>query len=159
GDFVRVEAGVTLAELDAALARAGRHYPPAPTFSGACVGGTIATNAAGAATFKYGTTRDWVQALTIVLANGDAIDLRRGETRADAQGRFEIELTDRVAHVQTPRYRMPRVPKSSAGYFAQPDMDLIDLFIGSEGTLGVVTEATLHVRPARPAFCLAFVTF
>ena len=54
--------GVTLADLDDALASAGRYYPPAPTFMGAFVGGTIATNAAGAATFKYGTTRDWVQA-------------------------------------------------------------------------------------------------
>src|SRR5689334_9606090 len=67
GDSVRVEAGVPLAELDAALARAGKHYPPAPTFTGAFVGGTVATNAAGAATFKYGTTRDWVRGLTVVL--------------------------------------------------------------------------------------------
>ena len=66
-----------LAELDAALARAGRYYPPAPTFTGAFVGGTVATNAAGAATFKYGATRDWVAALTVVLA-----DRRRARHRA-----------------------------------------------------------------------------
>ena len=54
---------------------------------------------------------------------------------------------------------MPEVPKLSAGYFAAPGMDLIDLFIGAEGTLGVITEATLRVLPARPAVCLAFVTF
>ena len=58
-----------------------------------------------------------------------------------------------------PRYRDAAVPKLSAGYFAAPGMDLIDLFIGSEGTLGVVTEATLRVLPARPALCLAFVPF
>ncbi len=56
-DRVRVQAGVTLIELDDVLARAGRYYPPAPTFRGAFVGGTVSTNAAGAATFKYGTTR------------------------------------------------------------------------------------------------------
>ena len=54
---------------------------------------------------------------------------------------------------------MPQVAKLSAGYFAAPQMDLIDLFIGSEGTLGVVTEATLRVLPVRPAMCLAFVPF
>jgi D-lactate dehydrogenase (cytochrome) len=48
------------------------------------------------------------------------------------------------------------VPKCSAGYFAAPDMDLVDLFIGSEGTLGVVTEITLRVLPVRPAQCLVF---
>ena len=58
-----------------------------------------------------------------------------------------------------PRYRMPHVPKVSAGYFAAPGMDLIDLFIGSEGTLGVITAATLRIVPVRPAMCLAFVPF
>ncbi len=66
----------------------GRYYPPAPTFTGAFVGGTVATNAAGAATFKYGTTRDWVQALTVVLPTGDALDVHRGATRAHPDGYF-----------------------------------------------------------------------
>src|SRR6267143_360911 len=85
-DWVRVQAGVTLAELDAALAAAGKYYPPAPTFMGAFVGGTVATNAAGAATFKYGTTRDWVRALTVVLPGGDVLDIERGATRAHPDG-------------------------------------------------------------------------
>ena len=58
-DSVRVEAGVTLATRCGAGAPAC-YYPPVPTFTGAFVGGVVATNAAGAATFKYGTTRDWV---------------------------------------------------------------------------------------------------
>jgi D-lactate dehydrogenase (cytochrome) len=158
-DAVRVGAGVTIAELDAALAHAGKSYPPAPTFTGAFVGGTVATNAAGAATFKYGTTRDWVRALTVVLANGDVLDVERGQVFASAGGSFEIVLSDRTARVDVPRYDMPRVAKLSAGYFAAPGMDLIDLFIGSEGTLGIVTEVTLRVLPSRPALCLAFVPF
>jgi D-lactate dehydrogenase (cytochrome) len=156
---VRVEAGVTLAELDAALHRAGRYYPPVPTFMGAFVGGTIATNAAGAATFKYGTTRDWVLAITVVLANGDVLDIERGETVADADGCIDVVLSERTARIHIPTYRMPAVAKSSAGYFAAPGMDLIDLFVGSEGSLGVVTEVTLKVVRARPATCLAFVPF
>jgi D-lactate dehydrogenase (cytochrome) len=158
-DFVRLEAGVSLVELDAALAARGKHYPPVPTFTGASVGGIVATNAAGAATFKYGTTRDWVRGLSVVLANGEVLDIERGQTTAGADAHFEIVLSDGTVRFPVPRYTMPTVPKLSAGYFAAPGMDLIDLFIGSEGTLGVVTAVTLRVLPARPAMCLAFVPF
>jgi D-lactate dehydrogenase (cytochrome) len=156
---VRVGAGVSLAELEDALALAGRYYPPAPTFTGAFVGGTIATNAAGAATFKYGSTRQWVEAITVVLASGEVLDIERGRTRAHGEGYFEIELDAGLVRVDVPGYTMPRVPKLSAGYYAEPGMDLIDLFIGSEGTLGIVTEATLRVIEPRPAMCLLFVPF
>jgi D-lactate dehydrogenase (cytochrome) len=158
-DRVRVQAGVTLIELDEVLARAGRYYPPAPTFRGAFVGGTISTNAAGAATFKYGTTRKWVESITVVLATGDVLDIDRGATRAHPDGYFELVLARGTVRLPIPTYHMPAVDKLSAGYFAAPGMDLIDLFIGSEGTLGIVTEATLGIVPVRPAFCLAFVTF
>jgi D-lactate dehydrogenase (cytochrome) len=157
-DWVRAEAGVTLIDLEAALAQAGRHYPPVPTFTGAFVGGVVATNAAGAATFKYGTTRDWVRALTVVLPNGDLLTLERGAFAAD-DGRFDFHFSDRQVTVPMPTYRMPNVPKISAGYFAAPDMDLVDLFIGSEGTLGIITEVTLRVLPRRPSQSLAFVPF
>jgi D-lactate dehydrogenase (cytochrome) len=150
---------VSLVELDAALAAAGRYYPPAPTFMGAFVGGTIATNAAGAATFRYGSTRQWVEAITVVLASGDVLDVARGQTRAHADGYFELELSRGTVRVPIGSYTMPRVAKLSAGYFAEPGMDLIDLFIGAEGTLGVITEATLRIVAERPAMCLLFVTF
>ena len=158
-DWVRVGAGVTLFDLDAALAKIGKHYPPVPTFTGAFAGGIVATNAAGAATFKYGTTREWVRALTVVLASGDVLDVERGQIRAHRDGFFEIILPDRTVRVSVPRYRMPDVPKVSAGYFAARGMDLIDLFIGSEGTLGVITEVTLRVLRERPGMCQAFVPF
>ena len=60
------------------LAAAGGWFPPAPTFTGASAGGIVATNAAGAATFKYGSTRDWVDGLVVVLADGTILDVRRG---------------------------------------------------------------------------------
>ena len=154
GDSVRVGAGVPLKELQRSLAAVGLYYPPVPTFDGAFVGGTIATNAAGAATFKHGSTRRWVNAATIVLANGDVVDVTRGGTVASDDGWFEIALTSgEVRRVPVPTYAMPDVPKLSAGYFAARGMDLIDLFIGAEGTLGVVIEATLNVvaRPRRIA--------
>ncbi len=156
---VRVGAAVTLADLDQFLRAHDRFYPPGPTWQGATLGGTIATNAAGAATFKYGTTRAWVEALTVVLASGDVLDIQRGETRAHADGYVEVVSAQGVVRVPMPRYTMPAVPKLSAGYFAAPSMDLIDLFIGSEGTLGIVTEATLRTRHRRPALCLVFATF
>ncbi|HEX7136344.1 MAG TPA: FAD-binding oxidoreductase [Vicinamibacterales bacterium] len=159
GSHVRAQPGVTLTDLDVALRRAGRYYPPAPTFMGAFVGGIVATNAAGAATFKYGTTRAWVEALTVVLASGDVLDIERGVTRAHPDGYFEIVLGDRRLRVPVPGYRMPDVAKLAAGYFAAPSMDLIDLFIGSEGTLGVLSEVTLRVVHDRPAHCLALVPF
>jgi D-lactate dehydrogenase (cytochrome) len=143
-DRVRAGAGVPLAALQRELAANRLYYPPVPTFDGAFVGGTISTNAAGAATFKYGSARRWVEGLTVALADGSVLTLERGERRASSL-------------VQVPSYVMPDVPKLSAGYYAKPGMDLVDLFIGSEGTLGVIVEATLRVI-ALPRRCAALVT-
>lgn len=157
---VRAGAGVTLVEVAARLRALGALYPPAPTFLGATVGGTVSTNAAGAATFKYGTTRAWVDALTVVLASGEVLDLTRGACVAHPDGYIDIaQVSGDLIRVPVPRYTMPDVPKVSAGYFAAPGMDLIDLFIGSEGTLGVITAATLRSVSPAPATCLVFVTF
>ncbi len=154
---VRAGAGVPLSDLQRAVGAHGLYYPPIPTFDGAFVGGTVATNAAGAATFKYGATRRWISALTIVLADGSILDIRRGDVTASGDGAFEIErVTGEVTTVRVPTYTMPDVPKLSAGYYAAPRMDLIDLFIGSEGTLGVVVDATLRVIP-RPALSVALI--
>ena len=154
--LVTAGAGVPLSALQRVLTGARMYYPPVPTFDGASVGGTIATNAAGAATFKYGSTRPWVTAITVVLANGDVLDITRGETIAADDG-FDVVLsTGAVRRVLIPTYEMPSVAKLSAGYFARSGMDFIDLFIGSEGTLGVVVSATLRVI-TRPRRCLALV--
>jgi D-lactate dehydrogenase (cytochrome) len=154
---VRVQPGVSLIELDSVLATKGARYPPVPTYTGATVGGVVATNAAGAATFKYGSTRDWVRALTVVLPCGEVLEIERGEVLAHAEGYFDIRSSARTQRLVVPRYHMPRVAKLSAGYYARPGMDLIDLFIGAEGTLGVVTSVTLRIVPTRLAQCVAFV--
>ena len=143
--FIRVEAGVPIAAMQDALRANGAWFPPAPTFTGAFAGGIVATNAAGAATFRHGSVRPWVQALTVVLADGTVLAVRRGELRAAAYG------------VPVPAYRMPDVVKVSAGYFAAPGMDLIDLFIGSEGTLGVIATVTFRTLSPIPTSALAFV--
>jgi D-lactate dehydrogenase (cytochrome) len=154
---ITVEAGVTLDAVEAALRPFAATYPPIPTFAGATAGGSVATNAAGAATFKYGSTRDWVEQLTVVLANGEVLDPRRGECRADGKG-FVIETSRAPLIVPVPRYHMPDVAKRSAGYFGAPGMDLVDLFTGSEGTLGVITQVTFQTLFPAPAIALALIT-
>jgi D-lactate dehydrogenase (cytochrome) len=157
-DRVTVGAGTVIADLEAALAERGLYYPPVPTYDGATIGGTFATNAAGAATFKYGSTRDWVEGATVVLASGDVLDLRRGDCTADAGGFFEIVGTNgETIEVPVPTYRMPAVAKRSAGYYADERTDLLDLLIGSEGTLAVATRIKLRLLRPRPSWFCAFV--
>ena len=151
-----VEAGVTLSALEDAARKVSATYPPRPTFTGAFAGGSVATNAAGAATFKYGSTREWVEELTVILANGEALDLVRGNCVASESG-FVVNTRDGQLHIPLPQYHMPDVPKRSAGYFARPGMDLIDLFIGSEGTIGVITQVTFRLLSPAPAIALAVV--
>jgi D-lactate dehydrogenase (cytochrome) len=151
-----VEAGVPLSALEEAAHRVGATYPPRPTFAGAFAGGAVATNAAGAATFKYGSTREWVEALTVVLASGEVLEIARGECLADDDG-FAIRNDAGVRRIPLPRYAMPDVVKRSAGYFAKPGMDLVDLFVGSEGTLGIITAVTFRLLFPAPALALALV--
>lgn len=106
-----VEAGVTLAELDAATAEHGLVYQVFPGENSASLGGNVATNAGGMRAVKYGVTRHNVLGIEAVLPSGETI--RSG-------GKYV---------------------KSSSGY------DLTQLVIGSEGTLALVTEATLQLKP------------
>ena len=154
---IRAGAGVTLESIQRALAEVGRWFPPVPTYLGATVGGAIATCAAGAATFKYGTIRRWVEGITLVLAGGDVLEIKRGEVYASPDGIFEIKTANGTRTVRVPPLEMPAVEKHSAGYYCAPEMDLIDLFIGSEGTLGVIAEAVLRTVPERAPVVRALV--
>ncbi|ADV68254.1 FAD-binding oxidoreductase [Deinococcus maricopensis] len=150
---VTAGAGVPLTDLLAFLHDHGRDYPATPTWLGATVGGVTANNAAGAATFKYGPTRAWVQGLTVVLADGDVLDLQRGQVSADHDS-FLIDGPGGARHVPLPAYRTPDLPKIAGGYHARPHMDLVDLFIGAEGTLGIITQVRLRTLPKRATFTL-----
>ena len=154
GGFALVEAGVVLSDLQRAVDQEGLLYPPDPTERGCFVGGNVATNASGARTFKYGPTRNYVRALKVVLASGEVLDLRRGDVRADSSGRIRLGSVE----VQLPSYRLPKTRKNASGYFVAPKMDAVDLFIGSEGTLGVICEVEVRLLP-KPEGLLSGVVF
>jgi D-lactate dehydrogenase (cytochrome) len=156
-DRFRVGAGVPLDTLQKLLRERGRWYAPFPTFTGAFMGGVTATNAAGAATFKYGTTRDWVDGLSVVLACGCVLRLERGAVTVHPRDGVALECACGRRRVPAATYRMPGVPKCSAGYFSAPGMDFLDLFVGSEGTLGVIIDVTVRTLPVVPATAIAAV--
>ncbi|MGA2625498.1 MAG: FAD-binding oxidoreductase [Candidatus Bathyarchaeia archaeon] len=138
--------------------RATYFYAPDPTEESASLGGTVATDASGARTYFYGRTRAHVRAIRVVLATGDVLALRRGQNQVDSTMTIEIRHLDgSTKRVPLPTYTRPNV-KCATGYFTREKMDLIDLFIGSEGTLGVITEIeiALTVAPAHVAMFLAF---
>lgn len=118
---------VILAKFQDALAEKGYFYPPDPTSrKDVMLGATIATNASGEDTYKYGSTRRWVRALTYIAADGS---LKKVTRPIDEDG-------DGV--------------KNTCGFPIQGSE--IDLLIGSEGTLGIVVEATVEVLPVVPTY-------
>lgn len=121
-------------------------FTPDPTETTASIGGMVACNASGARSYRYGPTRGHVTAVRGVLANGQTFSLRRGTVFA--QGRTVVLETEQggTIHAQLPTYEMPHC-KNASGYFIQKNMDLLDLFIGSDGTLAVLTEVELALMP------------
>ena len=137
----------SLATLDDLYAGPEQFFPTDPTETSAAIGGMVACNASGARSYGYGPVRPHVSALHVVLADGDVLALRRGEVRA--QGRTLRLVTEggRELSLDLPTYEMPHT-KNASGYYVEDDMDAIDLFIGSDGTLGVVTEVELALSPS-----------
>lgn len=158
GGRATVEPAVLIEELKEKSRDKGLFYTYDPTEQTAFVGGTIATNASGARSFRYGPTRKYVKALTLVLADGAVLALKRGEIRAKGKT-FSFEVGRKRYTFDLPAYRMP-LAKSSAGYYAEDNMDLVDLFVGQEGTLGVIVGAELLLldRPGEFFSCFAFFT-
>ena len=141
-----VEPGVVLADLQKAVDAEGLFYPPDPTEWSCQVGGTVATNASGARSFKYGATRGFVQRLEIVLASGEKLTISRGETVSAVAMRLTAESGPSI-DLHLPTYERPSVRKNVSGFYNSEPLDAIDLFIGSEGVLGVITRVELSLLP------------
>ena len=169
--FIRVQPGLVLSQLRSDLAdknvpcagfseesmQAWRtfqdgpavFFPTDPTEVSATIGGMVACNASGARSYRYGAVRPHVTGLRVVLADGQTLSLARGQVKEQG-GR--LHLTTEQGHdidVPVPGYAMPHV-KNASGYYAAPGMDAVDLFVGSDGTLGVICEIELELL-ASPA--------
>jgi len=121
-------------------------YPPDPTEMGAALGGTVSTNASGARTYRYGATRNWVRWIRVMLASGKILEIPRGKYFATPAGEFIIiNSAGNETILKIPSYTMPPT-KNAAGIFSAPNMDLIDLFIGSEGIFGAITEVEVALQ-------------
>jgi FAD/FMN-containing dehydrogenase len=124
--------GVLLREVQSAAADSGQFYAPDPTENTSSIGGNIAANSSGSRSFRYGATRRHVLSLRVVLMDGSILSLRRGQ-------KIDFEVSE---------ISLPRTTKHSAGFPLAPGMEWVDLMVGNEGTLGIVTEAELQFLPA-----------
>ncbi len=124
-----------------------QYFPPDPTETSASLGGMAACNSSGAKTYRYGATRPYINGLRIALADGDIIALRRGKVFAEGRSFRLTTEGGREIKGTLPSYEMPKC-KNASGYYAADSMDMLDLFVGSDGTLGLMTELELRLIPA-----------
>ncbi len=152
-DSITAEPAVSLRDLQDRLKSSAFFYPPNPTETLASIGGTIATNASGSRSFYYGVTRDFVLELEGFLADGRSFRLNR-----DHKIDRPLELGD-GSFIEFPSvdYTSPAC-KNAAGFYVQPGMSWLDLFVGSDGALGIITRARLKLLP-RPDRFLSGVLF
>ncbi len=152
-----VPAGLRLFELSESLQRYGLCYPPDPTELSAMIGGTIATNASGARSYHYGATRSWVRGLLVAFANGTSRWVMRGDFVA-AGGVLPLPEESGETTLDIPEDYPFQAGKNAAGLYLRSTMDLVDLFVGSEGILGVVAAALVALAP-RPQRLLQTAAF
>ena len=130
---VTVQPAVLLNDLQSFVEQKNLFYPPDPTERNSFIGGNIATNASGARTFKYGPTRDYVNKLKVLNPNGEILELDRN-------------INDRsFKFLKNFNIKKPLTSKNASGFFCEENLHLIDLFIGSEGLLGIIIEAELKL--------------
>lgn len=167
---VTVEPGLNYAKLQQTLHTHGRFLPPFPaSMEYSTIGGAVANNAGGQKSLKYGTTKNYVGKLRVVLANGEVIEAKRLSKRelgkkmglATFEGEVYRTLDALIEENQdTISKILPDVVKNAAGYNLAEvkrkdgSFDLTPLFIGSQGTLGIVTEISMTTESYNPASTL-----
>jgi FAD/FMN-containing dehydrogenase len=161
-DYVIVQPGINYRTLQDILHAHGRFLPPYPSsIDFSTIGGAVANNAGGQNTLKYGMTRDYVESLEVVLANGEIITTGRlskrelnkkmGETSFEAEIYRQLDglLSDNAEIIKD---KQMQTSKNSAGYELASvkgkdgSLDLTPLFVGSQGTLGIITKVKLRTE-------------
>jgi FAD/FMN-containing dehydrogenase/Fe-S oxidoreductase len=183
-DTVTAEPGVVYAELNAALAGHGRRYAPDPASGASCtVGGMVATNASGGNAARYGYTRDYVTGLGVVWDSGEWSIVHRPSSidgtgprgpggtdpRTKDQGPRTKDIADATAALVRANQQLlhltrPHTPFNRCGYLLHDvltpgGVDLAKVLVGSEGTLGFVTAATLRTVPLPGGTAVALLGF
>ena len=125
----------------------GQFFTCDPTESSCTIGGMAACNASGARSYLYGSVRPHVAALKVILADGRSLKIKRGEVFAKGR-QLSLTLDSKdILDLQLPTFKMPNT-KNASGYYVADNMDAIDLFIGSDGTLGIISEIELALIDA-----------
>jgi FAD/FMN-containing dehydrogenase len=172
---VTVEPGINYGKLQQTLQTHGRFLPPAPaSLEYSTVGGAVANNASGENSLKYGDTRAFVRGLRVVLANGEVIETGRLSKKelnkklglATFEGEIYRSMDTLLEEHQELLDKLNlSVTKNTAGYellsikHSDGSLDLTPLFVGSQGTLGVITEMTLDTEAHNPETSLILATF
>lgn len=164
--LVTVEAGINYGKLQQTLHTHNRFLPPYPaSLEYSTIGGAIGNNSGGEKSVKYGNTKDFVRSLRVVLANGEVIETRRLSKRelnkklglATFEGEVYRNLDTLIEENKQLIDKLNKdVTKNTAGYNLgdvrrkDGSFDLTPLIVGAQGTLGIVTEATLNTEPHNP---------
>ena len=144
--YAVLEPGVILADFQNELKEKDLLYPPDPTEKNCFIGGTVATNASGEKTFKYGPTRNFIMELEIILVDGEKLVLTRNDSKANNYFMNFKSQSNKIYEFEIPDIKMPDT-KNASGLYCKQNMDAVDLFIGSEGTLGVITKIKVKLVP------------
>jgi len=139
-----VQPGVTQSELDTALSAEGFIFPVNPTERNGTLGGNFTTNASGSRTFKYGSMRSNTIGAELLLMNGEKLILNRNESNSNNEFFNIISESGKIYYIPKKPVIIPDV-KHIAGYYISPTSNTLDLFIGCEGTLGIVESIKLKI--------------
>jgi len=172
---IAVQPGLNYGKLQQTLKTHGRFLPPFPaSVEYSTIGGALGNNAAGEKTVKYGTTRGYARSLRVVLANGEVIETQRLNKRELSKkmglNSMEGEIyrsIDKLIEENKENIEITKlsITKNAAGYALDDikrkdgSFDLTPLFIGSQGTLGIITETIMETEPYNPINTLIVASF